>query len=502
MGIINRVEEKNTSSSVSHTKEHAALDAGVLAAAAAAAAPRPPLPGARPLSTVAESGRDRQDPPHLTPAARRGFRRHRGRRSAPAPPGLAKRRSGALVRFLCFKGGAWADVEGEAAVPLRRAFLDGRVVAEAAYGGREFLFDFLWMVRIDAGTAEVVAMGWIDRGACFFPVPESGRKRKRGEHEPGDGASSEVDERSDESSDMVESSIQPNLLPLSSTPRAAGLMCRLPWQGYIHAFDERSNESSDKMQGQLLAAARGADGGNAKFAWYGAPSVDVAAAAVEHGFGRMNNRVLFHHAHGDDVHLSPPRSPYASATLANVDENGEAHIMLCRVLLGRPEAIPAGSSKLHPSSDNYDSAIDNMQNPQWYVVWGKDMNMRILPEYVVSFKCPNLHQMQGSSGANSTLKKPSPVAHDMFPTLLAEIQWFMPSSKLQTSQGTYNCFKPAAMKSFIEKGLQKMILASQISSEEAHDPLDAALRDLAAPIPEDANAGTLEALHLQLIEGA
>ncbi|XBI31436.1 hypothetical protein VPH35_055001 [Triticum aestivum] len=310
------------------------------------------------------------------------------------------------------------------------------------------------MVRIDAGTAEVVAMGWIDRGACFFPVPESGRKRKRGEHELGDGASSEVDERSDESSDMVESSIQPNLLPLSSTPRAAGLMCRLPWQGYIHAFgepeleygassgvDERSNESSDKMQGQLLAAARGADGGNAKFAWYGAPSVDVVAAAVEHGFGRMNNRVLFHRAHGDEVHLSPPRSPYASAMLANADENGEAHIMLCRVLLGRPEAIPAGSSKLHPSSDNYDSAIDNMQNPQWYVVWGKDMNMRILPEYVVSFKCPNLHQMQGSSGANSTLKKPSSMAHDMFPTLLAEIQWFMPSSKLQTLQGTYNCFK-------------------------------------------------------------
>lgn len=49
--------------------------------------------------------------------------------------------------------------------------------------------------------------------------------------------------------------------------------------------------------------------------------------------------------------------------------------------------------------------------------------------------------VSGSSGANSTLKKPSPVAHDMFPTLLAEIQWFMPSSKLQTLQGTYNCFK-------------------------------------------------------------
>ena len=37
--------------------------------------------------------------------------------------------------------------------------------------------------------------------------------------------------------------------------------------------------------------------------------------------------------------------------------------------------------------------------------------------------------------------------------------------------------------------------------EGAHDPLDAALRGLAAPIPEDADAETLEALRLQLIEG-
>lgn len=136
-----------------------------------------------------------------------------------------------------------------------------------------------------------------------------------------------------------------------------------------------------------------------------------------------------------------------SAMLAKADESGEAHIVLCRVLMGRPEAIPAGSSQCHPSSDNYDSAVDNIQNPKWYVVWSTDMNTRILPEYVVSFKCPNLQQMQGSSSrATSELKKPSPVARDMFPTLLAEIQRFVPSSKLQTLQGTYNCFKKGQMK--------------------------------------------------------
>ena len=36
----------------------------------------------------------------------------------------------------------------------------------------------------------------------------------------------------------------------------------------------------------------------------------------------------------------------------------------------------------------------------------------------------------------------------------------------------------------------------------AHDPLGAALQDLIAPIPEDADAETLEAHRLQLVEGA
>uniref|UniRef100_M8BS38 Uncharacterized protein n=1 Tax=Aegilops tauschii TaxID=37682 RepID=M8BS38_AEGTA len=299
-------------------------------------------------------------------------------------------------------------------------------------------------------------MGWIDdRGACFFPVPESGRKRKRGEPELEDGASSGVDERKlsyDASfrfsyvSVFVFRKIRHDasfsLSYLESGRKRKRGEPELEY-GASSGVNERSDESSDTVEpgrGQLLAAARGADGSNAKFAWYGAPLADVAAA-VEHGFGRTNSRVLGHRAHGDDVHVSLLQSPYASAMLANADENGEAHIVLCRVLMGWPEAIPAGSSKLHPNSDNYDSAADNMQNPQWYVVWGKDMNMRILPEYVVSFKCPSLHQMQGSSGATSMLKKPSPVARDMFPTLLAEIQRFVPSSKLQILQGTYNRFK-------------------------------------------------------------
>ncbi|KAL5209262.1 hypothetical protein ABZP36_004885 [Zizania latifolia] len=384
---------------------------------------------------------------------------------------LEFRRSGAPARFLCSEGGAWADVPGEAVTQLRRAFLERRAVAEASYGGKSFLFDFPRMVRIDAATAEEAALGWIDEhGGCFFPAPESGRKRKRDEvrsevkgeqrqTEDGNEASSGVEERSGESPEAAEPKkkmrgvwgktsrleqtdrfyqvVEKIFLSRMAPVAAAGGVAITA----VHKVEHDPRTRAFQLQGQLLAAARGAEGSNAKFAWYGAPAADVAAA-VEHGVGRTNGWLLGGRAHGEGVHLSPPQSPHASAMLTKADEKGEAHIVLCRVLMGRPEVVPAGSSQFHPSSDDYDSAVDNMENPRWYVVWSTHMNTRILPEYVVSFKCPNLQQMRGSLGATSKLKKTSPAAaRDMFPMLLTEIQRFVPSPKLQTLQKTYNCFK-------------------------------------------------------------
>ncbi|KAL6867559.1 hypothetical protein ACP4OV_015583 [Aristida adscensionis] len=377
------------------------------------------------------------------------------------------RRSGAPARFLCFEEeeGGWVDADGEAVEQLRRAFREGKVFAEASSRGRAFLFDFLRMARIDAATGEEAPLGWIDeRGACFFPAPGFGvRKRKRDDAGAEDEAqSSGVDERSGESSgsgggagkkkarvawgdaailgrkDRFYQVVSKLFLGYGMAPRGAVITA-------VRKVAHGARAGAFQRQAQLLAAERGAAAGSAKFAWYGAPAGD-AAAAVDSGFASTNAALLGARAHGDGVHLSPPQCPYTSAMLAKADENGEAHIVLCRVLMGRPEVVPAGSSQSQPSSDGFDSAVDNLQNPQWYIVWSKHMDTRILPEYVVSFKCPNLQKI-GSSEATSKLKKPSPAAaRDMFPTLLAEIQKFVPSSKCQTLLETYNGFKRGQMK--------------------------------------------------------
>lgn len=70
------------------------------------------------------------------------------------------------------------------------------------------------------------------------------------------------------------------------------------------------------------------------------------------------------------------------------DDDGIRHVLLCRVVLGRPEVIHPGSDQSQPSCDEFDSGIDTLSSPKKYIVWGNHMNTHILPEFVVSFKAP------------------------------------------------------------------------------------------------------------------
>ena len=81
-----------------------------------------------------------------------------------------------------------------------------------------------------------------------------------------------------------------------------------------------------------------------------------------------------------------------SDLLAQPDDNGEKHVLLCRVVLGNLEKIDAGSQQFSPSSTAFDNGVDDTVNPKWFVVWTTNMNTHILPECVVSYKCSNVLQ--------------------------------------------------------------------------------------------------------------
>lgn len=69
-------------------------------------------------------------------------------------------------------------------------------------------------------------------------------------------------------------------------------------------------------------------------------------------------------------------------------------MVFCRVILGNMEPVQPGSAQFHPSCENFDSGVDDLQNPSHYIVWNMNMNTHIYPEYVISFK-----MSQGAAGA-------------------------------------------------------------------------------------------------------
>ncbi|CAI9786832.1 unnamed protein product [Fraxinus pennsylvanica] len=77
------------------------------------------------------------------------------------------------------------------------------------------------------------------------------------------------------------------------------------------------------------------------------------------------------------------------------DDDGLRHMLLCRVILGRMEVVRPGSEQYNPSSEEFDSGIDNLVSPRKYIGWSTRMNTHILPEFVVSFRIPsNLRRNQ------------------------------------------------------------------------------------------------------------
>lgn len=77
---------------------------------------------------------------------------------------------------------------------------------------------------------------------------------------------------------------------------------------------------------------------------------------------------------------------YVSAQLAEADQNGEKHVILCRVILGNVEKVEAGTQQGYPSRVDFDSGSDDPKNPKWYVVWPSNMNRHVIPVCVVSYR--------------------------------------------------------------------------------------------------------------------
>ncbi|KAL9170799.1 hypothetical protein ABFS82_04G170000 [Erythranthe guttata] len=172
---------------------------------------------------------------------------------------------------------------------------------------------------------------------------------------------------------------------------------------------------------------------NVKYAWYGASKNEIRRI-VSHGFGLPVDT----QTHGQGVYLSPVDRPFESMKSASPDEDGLRHMLLCRVILGKIEAVPRFSEQCNPSCEEFDSGVDDLASPSKYIVWSSCMNTHILPEFVISFRASSY----GRGDQRRSQSSRTPNSDWMpFPTLITTLSKFLPRDAIELIGKNHSDYK-------------------------------------------------------------
>ncbi|XP_012085389.1 probable inactive poly [ADP-ribose] polymerase SRO2 isoform X2 [Jatropha curcas] len=174
---------------------------------------------------------------------------------------------------------------------------------------------------------------------------------------------------------------------------------------------------------------------NLRFGWFGG-SREKICQVISHGFS-LCSETANGESHGFGISLSPPKFCIDSAASATVDENGLRHMLLCRVVMGKMEVIPAGSKQFQPSSTEFDSGVDNLEEPRKFIVWSAFMNSHIFPAYIISFQAPCFNGLNTNLGRS--VRPSSPWMS--FPALLSILSRFLEPSKMALIFKFYDDFR-------------------------------------------------------------
>ncbi|PIN21095.1 NAD(+) ADP-ribosyltransferase [Handroanthus impetiginosus] len=391
-------------------------------------------------------------------------------------------------RFMFYENGSWIDYCKEVEEVMKLGFTEGKPMVEVQVLGFNCIFDFYRMLEIDLYTCNQRSIAWIDvHGKCFFPklfvnsyeddheddvvnciksypkiqidikIGENSAssdgvelnksvklsKRKREENVDKEKVEGSLSSTNAKRRQIVGSESQsarwPKARILGAEEKGYAIVKNLFLSGLenveqgaavtaIHQcvrkgpLDKARCELFAKQM-EIIKRARGES--NMVFAWYGTSAKGVESI-LRHGFG-MPSKLPYPKGHGIGIYLSHIRWPQNSAMLSEIDENGEKHVILCRVILGKCEKVEAGSERSYPSSVEYDTGVDDLNNPRWYTVWHSNMNTHILPECVVSYRPVNISgSVNGMSNVNTVPNLSTFVAK-----LVSKVRTSLPLPRLQ-----------------------------------------------------------------------
>ncbi|KDP41553.1 hypothetical protein JCGZ_15960 [Jatropha curcas] len=419
-------------------------------------------------------------------------------------------RSAAPVRFMYFNhDGSWMDFSLEVFGSLKSVFLEGKPMVDLHVDGSKYVFDFLRMLQTEFENGRQRSIAWIDeKGKCFFPkvfvgedfdcklkesqnknieinirIDNNPIKRKReglDEEEPEVNSSIKLEQENGSKRQRLnlpqgETSRWPNsrLLRYSEKPYSlvrdsflsgirkvdpsARITAIHQWTREGHLEKARYEVFQNQMA--ITKAARGVS--NMIYAWHGA-SAKAVESILAHGFG-VPSKVSGPDCYGIGAYLSPVGLPHISARLSELDDNGEKHIILCRLILGNVEKVEAGSQQSYPSNVNFDTGVDNLHHTKWYIVWSSNMNSHIIPEFVVSYKSSN-HvpgQMKGSTCMKYSLEK-----------LILKMRSLLPPPKIREVVTLYDTYREGRLGRDMFIKQLRLIAGDQVLSSSIREICD------------------------------
>ncbi|KAJ9568094.1 hypothetical protein OSB04_004060 [Centaurea solstitialis] len=121
----------------------------------------------------------------------------------------------------------------------------------------------------------------------------------------------------------------------------------------------------------------GNDQANIRYAWFGASKDDIEKIIL-HGFSHDN--IDKDGAFGYGLYLCTDNSLIESVKSSTVDDEGTKHILLCRVIFGKAEVVKPGSKQCHPSSNEFQLGVDNLEFPKKLIIWRPEIQRVQLDE--------------------------------------------------------------------------------------------------------------------------
>ncbi|GJN26072.1 hypothetical protein PR202_gb13971 [Eleusine coracana subsp. coracana] len=329
-------------------------------------------------------------------------------------------KSGVPSRIMYYKKGSWHNFPEQIMNSLVEQFRGNKSSVVAVMDNEPLLVDFLSMTLVNLKSRNQRSVAWFDdTGKCFFPsvfFDEEAGDAVNGEAVKFEGTAQGImlDKVASSPPELVKQVVQ------QSCPRDPQKSCNADIlrkkityvkrgskdfrfvqdlflsgmgsfatpQNLLHVYSYSPNDITghcrlEALERQIRFTKEHGDA-NVRYGWLGCRKNDIIRILID-GLDTTGKPVEKSGLNAG-VYLSPENQAFTSVGFCDDDEKGVQYMLLCRVILGKREATELGLEEAFPSSEKYDSDVDDCLNPRCCVIGQSHLRSHIRFEYLISFK--------------------------------------------------------------------------------------------------------------------